>query len=142
MRSAAVFALILFVSVSTGFATVFGTIRGIVHDPQHRPVPGTNVTLKAVNSDYSKTATSDADGQFTFDAVPIGNYSITVSGLGLATAQQTFTLISGASPVFHFELQLAPQTETITVLADTSPAQTESVTPITLVTRNEIDSTP
>src|ERR1700720_1860070 len=28
-----------------GFATVFGTVRGIVHDPQHRPVGGADVVL-------------------------------------------------------------------------------------------------
>jgi outer membrane cobalamin receptor len=142
MRSAALSAWIVLVSVTVALATVFGTVRGIIHDPQHRPVPGANVTLKASNSDYTKTATSDADGQFIFDAVPPGSYAITASSLGFATAQQTFTLISGTSPVLHFELQITAQKEAITVLADASPAQTESVTPTTLVTRNQIDSTP
>ena len=32
------------------WATVFGTVRGIVHDPQHRPIPGVEVVLKAENS--------------------------------------------------------------------------------------------
>ena len=27
--------------------------EGIVHDPQHRPVPGSEVVLKAQSSDYS-----------------------------------------------------------------------------------------
>ena len=142
MRSAGLLALILCVSVTMALAVVFGTVRGIVHDPQHRPVPGINVILKAANSDYTRDAISDADGQFIFDAIPLGTYAITVSAPGFATAQQTLTLLSGASPVVHFELQVAPRTEEITVLDNAGPAQTESVTPTTLVTRNEITSTP
>src|SRR5689334_11265012 len=106
-------------------ATVFGTVRGIVHDPQHRPVPGANVILKATDSEYNRTATTDADGQFLLDAVPLGAYSITVSSTGFAQMNQTFALLSGASPVLHFELRLASANESITVLADTVSAQAE-----------------
>ena len=37
-------AFLLFAAAA--FATVFGTVRGIVHDPQHRPVPDSEVVLK------------------------------------------------------------------------------------------------
>jgi outer membrane cobalamin receptor len=129
-------------SVPAVSATVFGTVRGIVHDPQHRPIPGANVILKATDSDYNRTANTDGEGQFILDAVPLGTYSITVSGAGFAQTKQTFGLLSGASPVLHFELQLAGGNESITVLADTVSAQAESVTPTTLVGKIEIDSTP
>jgi hypothetical protein len=142
MRALGLIALVSLSFAATALATVFGTVRGVVHDPQHRPVAGANLVLKAADSDYAKTATSDAEGQFTFDAVPLGTYSITVSSSGFAPAQQTFTILSGASPVLHFELQLGSQNQTITVLAEESPAQAESVTPTTLLDRNEIDSTP
>src|SRR6516165_3547693 len=142
MRGIGFLALIpLFVATLT-FAAVFGTVRGVVHDPQHRPVPGTNLTLKATDSEYTRTATTDADGQFIFDAVPLGTYSITVSRPGFASAQQPVTVLSGASPVLHFELQIASRSEEVSVVAETAPAQMESVTPTTLVGRNQIDSTP
>ncbi len=46
------FGLFLFVSCLLLFvplvrATIFGNIRGIVHDPQHRPIAGVEVTLKS-----------------------------------------------------------------------------------------------
>jgi hypothetical protein len=141
MRATGILALIL-LSFTLAFAAVFGTVRGIVHDPQHRPVPGTNLTLKATDSDYTRTTSSDADGQFIFDAVPLGTYSITVSRPGFASAQQPVTVLSGASPVLHFELQIASRSEEVSVVAETAPAQMESVTPTTLVGRNQIDSTP
>jgi hypothetical protein len=142
MRANVVFALIVLCFSTTASAVVFGTVRGIVHDPQHRPVPGTNLTLKATDSEYTRTATTDADGEFIFDAVPLGTYSITVSSPGFASAQQPVTVLSGASPVLHFELQIASRSEQVSVVAETAPAQMESVTPTTLVSRNQIDSTP
>jgi outer membrane cobalamin receptor len=142
MRALKLVALMSVLFAGTALATVFGTVRGIVHDPQHRPIAKASVALKATDSDYTNTSVSDADGQFTFATVPLGGYSITVSNSGFATEQQTFTILSGASPIFHFELQIAEQNQKVTVLGEAAPAQTESVTPTTLISRSEIDSTP
>ncbi len=60
-------------------ATIFGRIRGIVHDPQHRPLAGASVRLQAVTSDWSQTAQSDDNGEFVFTTVPVGDYKISVS---------------------------------------------------------------
>jgi outer membrane cobalamin receptor len=124
------------------FATVFGTVRGIVHDPSHRPIASTQVVLRAVSSDYSQTTTSDTDGDFHFDSVPVGDYTVTVSKEGFTTQEQKLTVLSGTAPVLHIELQLAAQTQSVTVTSDAPPAQTESVTPTTLTTRLQISETP
>lgn len=134
--------LLLVGSTFPAFASVFGTVRGIVHDSQHRPIPNASVVLKAKNSDFTKTAVTDGEGQFTLDAVPVGQYSVTVSSSGFAKTEQTLSVLSGASPTLHFELRVASQVEAVTVSAESAPAQTESVTPTTLVDRNEIELTP
>ena len=66
-------------------ATVFGTVRGIVHDPQHRPVSDVKIVLAAKDSNYSVTVNTDADGQFHFDAVPLGEYTATASDPAFVT---------------------------------------------------------
>jgi sodium:sulfate symporter-like transmembrane protein len=50
-------------------ATIFGTGRGLVHDPQHRPVAAAQVVLKAKASAFALTAQSDANREFHFDSV-------------------------------------------------------------------------
>ena len=40
---------------STAFATIFASVRGIIHDPQHHPIQGAEVTLTSLNSDWSRT---------------------------------------------------------------------------------------
>ena len=137
---AAIFCLVF---VSAGLGLVLGTVRGVVHDPQHRPVPNTQVVLKAKHSDFSVTAQSDANGEFHFDAVPLGEYQVTATNPAFVAQVQDVTVLSGSAPVLHFELHLAAQNESVTVTAsDTGPAQAESVTPTTLVDREEIADTP
>jgi outer membrane cobalamin receptor len=129
-------------TATAALATVFGTVRGIVHDPSHRPVASTQVVLKAVRSDYSENTTSDSNGEFHFDSVPVGEYTVTVSRPGFTTQEQKLTVLSGTAPVLHIELQLATQTQSVTVTSDAPPAQTESVTPTTLTTELQISQTP
>src|SRR6266567_4613705 len=139
-----VFSSILFVLLlaSAALATVFGAVRGIVHDPQHRPVPGIQVILKAKASDFALTTQTDANGEFHFDAVPLGHYTVTVSGSSFAAAEQIVTVLSGTAPILHFELRVASQNQSVTVTADVASLQTQSVTPTELVDRAKIQQTP
>jgi outer membrane cobalamin receptor len=122
------------------FATVFGTVRGIVHDPQHRPVSGIQVVLKARASEFTLNASTDDAGQFHFDAVPLGEYTVAISDANFVADQQSVAVLSGTAPILHFELRLPTQNQTVVVSADA--AQTETVTPTTLVDRLQIQETP
>ena len=133
-------ALLLVVSAAT--ANEFGAIRGVVHDPEHRPVQNSTVTLKAKSSDWIKTVTTDATGQFQLNAVPLGDYSVTVVSEGFAQSSQNVTVASGSAPVVHFQLRLATASEKVNVTATPEVVGTDSATPITLVSRTDIERTP
>jgi hypothetical protein len=124
------------------FANVYGAIRGVVHDPQHRPVQNAMVMLKAKSSDWAKTTTTDASGEFQFNAVPLGDYSVTVASQGFAQTAQDVTVISGTVPVAHFQLQLASTQVQVTVSASQAVVSTDSATPVTLVDSLDIARTP
>jgi len=127
---------------ATALASIFGSVRGIVHDPQHRPIEGAMVMLKAKSSDWVKNATTDPDGGFVFNAVPIGEYSVSVASPGFAQVVQSVVVNSGTEPVVHFQLNLAGAKETINVSGAPVAAPTDSPTPITLVDRLDIQRTP
>ena len=91
----------------SALATIFGTVRGIVHDPQHRPVTNAQVTLQARKSAYTQTVQTDGEGQFHFDAVPLGEYSVKVEQTGFETGEQNITVLSGTAPILHLELRIA-----------------------------------
>jgi outer membrane receptor protein involved in Fe transport len=124
----------------TALATVFGSVRGVVHDPQHRPVSSIKIILKAKTSDFQLTAQTDANGEFQFDSVPLGQYSVIATDPAFAPEEQLVTVLSGTAPVLHLELHLATQNQSVTVSADA--AQTETVTPTSLVDRLQIQETP
>jgi len=142
LRRGWLFIGLLFLFSETLLATVFGTVRGVIHDPSHRPIADAQVVLKSVDSDYTQTTRSNVNGEFQFDAAPLGEYIVTFSKAGFAPHEVRITVLSGAAPVIHVELQLAAQNETVTVTSDAGPAQIESVTPTTLTTREDIAMTP
>jgi outer membrane receptor protein involved in Fe transport len=140
MRRILLFVLFFLPFAGACLATVFGTVRGIVHDPQHRPVSGVEVVLKAKASEFTLSARTDDAGQFHFDAVPLGEYTVAVSEVNFAAEQQSVAVLSGTAPILHFEMRLPTRSQTVVVSADA--AQTETVTPTTLVDRLQIQETP
>jgi len=123
-------------------AGAVATVRGIVHDPQHRPIADAEVILKAEHSEFTLTTRTSAEGEFHFDSVPIGEYRITVNKAEFGAQEEKLTVLSGTAPILHIELKVANRAETVTVTSEAPPAQEESVTPMTLVTREEIAETP
>src|SRR6202171_1193133 len=127
---------------SVVFSTVFGIIRGIAPPPRHRPVSAVTITLKGKNSTFTLTSQTDASGEFHFDAVPLGEYTIMALDDSFARQTQEVTVFSGSAHILHFELRLASQNQSITVSADSASAQTELTTPSSMVDREEIRRTP
>jgi hypothetical protein len=103
---------------------------------------GASVKLRAVTSDWSQTAKSDNNGEFSFTTVPVGDYKITVTQSQFETSEQTVTVTSGSSPVLHFQLAIATVNQTTSVVGQAGAVNMDSVTPTTLVDREDIAQTP
>jgi hypothetical protein len=121
---------------------VVSSVRGIIHDPQHRPVQNAMVMIKAKASDWANTENSNANGEFAFPAVPLGEYIVTVAGIGFEQARENVVVVSGSQPVLHFALNVAGTKESISVTDTAESAPTDSSTPTTVVNRLEIARTP
>lgn len=87
---------------------------------------------------------SDPNGEFSFTAVPLGDYVVSVVKDGFVDEQQALTVVSGSSPTLHFQLKISGVNQTATVVADAPGGveNVESVTPTTLVDRVDIAQTP
>ena len=121
-------------------ASIFGAVRGIVHDPQHRPVQGAMVMLKSATSNWA--ATTDSAGEFQFTAVPLGDYSVAVVSPGFEQITQRVTVVSGTVPVAHFQLHVASANASMTVTDIPVQAPTDSATPTTMVSRRDVAQLP
>ena len=135
------FATLLGLSLAAS-AAVVGSVHGVIHDPQHRPVQDAMVMIKAKNSEWASTVNSDASGDFVFSTVPLGEYVVTVAGVGFDQSQQDVMVVSGSNPVLHFALNVAGAKETVNVSGATEEVPTDTSTPITVVNRLEIARSP
>src|SRR5690348_17127714 len=115
-------AALLCLASPVAFATVFATVRGVVHDPQHRPISGAAVTLQAVDSAFALNATTDAQGAFEMPQAPIGVYQLIVSASGFATVTETLTVAAGTNPVLHIPLEVGMATQSVEVHETASSA--------------------
>jgi len=124
-------------------ATVFATVHGVVHDPEHRPIAGAIVTLQAVDSAFVITTKTNSEGEFDLRQVPIGIYKLNISATGFATTEQPLTIASGTNPIIHIPLAVAASAQTVVVQgSQSSISSSDSVTPTTLISREDIEQTP
>src|SRR5260370_10680778 len=72
------FAVIVFclLVVAALQATIFDTVRGVVHDSQHLPVAGATVTLKAQDSEWGQVQKTNDDAHFAFTPAPLATYTL------------------------------------------------------------------
>ncbi|HEV7501775.1 MAG TPA: carboxypeptidase-like regulatory domain-containing protein, partial [Vicinamibacteria bacterium] len=108
--------LLLVFRPAVASASIFGDVRGVVLDPQERPVPRAKVSLQSRTSSLSQeTQTTDA-GEYLFRAVPLGDYVLTVEAPGFEHALRAVTVTSDSAPVLKTILSLAKLAQTVDVV--------------------------
>jgi len=133
--------ILLFIPGLT-FASVFGVVKGIVHDPQHRPIANASVVLKSATSDWKSDATTNQAGQFLFQTVPLGDYRVTVESPGFAHLLSSITVTAGDAQDVHMQLAIAKVEQSINVTSDVAEINPSSSTTETMMGRQEILATP
>ncbi len=92
-RSLAVTAvLMLTAGASSAFAqsqSINGTIRGQITDPSGAPVPNAALTIRSVDTGYTRQLTTDNDGRYVAPNLPIGTYSIEAAAASFAPLRQS-----------------------------------------------------
>ena len=116
-----------------------GTLRGVVHDPQHRPLPGAQVVLHGAAS--TRTVLSDANGEFQMNTVAEGVYTVAVSAPGFQPLKQQVTVTADNEPVLHLRLELAGTRASVQVSGAGSKLDTQVSTVQTMVSPSEIAHT-
>src|SRR5690242_19098145 len=90
---------VLFAAIACpGWAVVLNAVRGVVHDADHRPVPGARVLIKAVSSDFQQSLSTDSDGSFESLTIPVGEYAVTVTRDGFEPSAQEIQVSSREAP--------------------------------------------
>ena len=105
-----------------------GSVRGTVSDPEGKAVAGAQVTILNVETGYSRTVNSDANGNYGFQSLPVGRYTLKVAGIaGFSNFEEKDILLHvNDALTFDAKLKVGATTETVEVTA--TPEQVELTT--------------
>jgi len=118
-----VLCLLLLAAVSAAAQTVTtGNIAGAVTDAQGGVLPGATVTALHTPTGTSYEAVTGTDGRFSILNVRVGPYTVSVNMNGFKDQKQENVEVQlGQERTVDFKLQLASVTETVEVVAQSSP---------------------
>src|SRR6185503_668033 len=116
-----------------------GTIQGTILDANGAAVPGAEVEVKNVDTNFTRTTTSDEDGRFSALQLPSGRYTVTVTKTGFATTVvEKADLTVGQAMNLPISMKVSSVQETVTVTATPTvdTLKTESSTTLNETTVN------
>ena len=123
MRNAflAIALAIVSLSISSGRlyaqATASGTIQGTVIDPSQGVIVGADVVVTSKATGEKRTAATNGEGNFRFDLLSAGAYSVRITKTGFAAQLQNVELLVGQTTTANATLSPGAATETVEVTA-------------------------
>jgi hypothetical protein len=136
------FALALF-PAGRLIAGITASISGTVTDPSGGVIAGATVVATNLDTAVAITVTTNAQGFYSFQELPVGKYSISVTQTGFKSYVQTGIVlyVNSAIPI-DVTLQVGRATETIEVLSSALHVDTESTQMGEVITGKEMTDVP
>jgi len=109
--------------------STFGSVRGVAQDKSGAVIADAKIVLHSTDENSDKAVNADASGDFSFENVKAGHYTLSASHEGFAE-----TVVSGISVEARQDLRLtvsmdiAEQTTTVQVTSDAAQINTENAT--------------
>ncbi len=136
------FALALF-PAGRLIAGVTARISGTVTDPSGAVIAGATVVATNLDTAVTTTVTTNAQGFYSFQELPLGKYSITVAQAGFKSYVQTAIVLNvNDALVIDVALQVGQATEKVEVLSSALHVDTESTQMGEVITGKEMTDVP
>jgi len=114
-----ILALLILFSGSALSQTSTTSLQGTVTDSSGAAIANANVALVNVESKTERTTTTDAQGEYRFQFLPPGTYTLTVSAAGFARQEQTgLQLLVNTPATVNVQLKVGTATESVTVSSE------------------------
>src|SRR6266853_1668732 len=120
-----------------------GAIEGVVTDPAGRVVPGAEVTLTNLGTNFTRTLKTDAEGRFRGLLLPLGPYKVTVKAPSFGTlVREGLDLAVGQSISLPIALSLSQVGQVVSVTAEASIIESERVENSTYLNTRSVEELP
>src|SRR5215471_2994234 len=124
-------------------AQLTGRIKGTITDPSGAGVPSASVTVRNMETDVLRNATSEADGSYLFLALPVGPYEVKVSKYGFQDSTRGGIELNVNQEVnVDVRLQVSAAKAAVTVSADAPIVNTSTSDVSGLVGAHQIKQLP
>ena len=132
---------------SSLWAFAAGSLSGTLKDPTGLVIAGGKLTLVNEGTKAQFTTTTDNRGLYSFPALPVGRYDLTIEAAGFKPQKKTNVSIdTDAAVTLDAELDMGEQTESVTVSASGASLQTQPDTVAThlgeVVNEQQIQAVP
>ena len=105
------------------------SLGGTVYDPSGATVTDAKVTARNVETGLQKDSTTGTNGTFSFTALPVGAYEVTIEKPGFAKyIQQGITLELNQAANVTIQLKVGDLSQAVTIAADAELVNTQSGT--------------
>jgi Carboxypeptidase regulatory-like domain len=129
MRSMfSVLAIVVALTVCSAMGqSTFGSVIGVVQDKTQAVVPGATVTIRRLEDNSTRSATSDSNGSFEFLNLKPGTYTLSVQADGFAESQvPSAELTSRQTLRFDVTLGIKSQSQSVEVADTVAVINTEN----------------
>jgi hypothetical protein len=141
-KSIRLFCLYLLAATAAAQVTT-ARIDGIVQDPSGAVVAGAKVTATETRTQVSATATTNPEGNFSFNTLQPGFYDLSIEATGFRKQVLThIELAVGATVSQTVKLQVGQQAESVSVDASTPAVQTTDSQIGSAITMKSVDDLP
>ena len=118
-------------------------VSGVVSDATGGTIPGAQVKITEIEKQFSRSASSDAAGRFTFPNLPVGPYRMDVSASGFKGYTQTGIILQvGNSVTVDIAMQVGNISEHVEVTAQTNMVETRDNTISQVIDEQRISELP
>ncbi|MGA8102668.1 MAG: carboxypeptidase-like regulatory domain-containing protein, partial [Candidatus Acidiferrales bacterium] len=126
MRLAKLLVLVVTMLVAvTVWGSEVGSISGVVTDPSGAVVPRTTVNITNVDTGVVRTVTTNDEGIYSFLALPVGRYTLSVAATGFGKYEQT-GIVLNTDDQLHFDVNLKVGTVTHSVEVTSDAVRVET----------------
>jgi hypothetical protein len=119
------------------------SVLGYVRDNTGAVIPNATVTLNNVATNVSQSATTDKDGKYEFNSVPIGDYQISTEAAGFQGAKTApFNLSTDARQRVDIQVKPGEVKQMVEVVATAQLLETETSSRGQIIGQKEVENLP
>jgi outer membrane receptor protein involved in Fe transport len=119
------------------------TLNGTITDPSGAAVPNAKVTVTNTQTGYARTAETSNAGLYSFTALPVGTYDLSIDAAGFKAVKRTgLPLQVGAVATVDARLEIGSPQETVSVAAETPVVETTRSSAAATVTEKAVANLP